>query len=260
MAGVRDPQFMHPGGHTAYGPMIEYRLGKLRDRGLIHGDWLDLGCADGYWTVALSEHGADSVVGVEALASYIDDATQLPHPPTVSFRAAQGEALPFGDDTFDGVFLNEVLEHVGDEQATLREIARVLRPGGHLALFSPNRWFPFEGHGARLSDDRTLFSRPVPLMPWLPTRLTSRFATARNYWPGQLRRLVEDAGLEVVESSWALAQFEQYRWLPEGIVHIYREHLPEVERSPAARFLAVSTFIVGRVPPRAAAAPAGRGR
>ena len=244
----REPAFLSPGGHTAYGPMVSYRLGKLQQRGLLHGDWLDCGCAEGYYSVGLAERGAKSVVGVEAIESLAKKASELPHPPTVSFRAATAERLPFEDDSFDGALLNEVLEHVSDERTALAELARVLKPGGHLALFSPNRWFPFEGHGARLSEDKVLMSRPVPLMPWLPSRLTTRFATARNYWPNELRELVRGAGLTIVESSWALPQFEQYPWLPSRAIERFRQSIPQIERSPVARFVAVSLFVVARAP------------
>ena len=46
-------------------------------------------------------------------------------------------ALPFGDDSFDGAVLGEVLEHVEDDRGALREVARVLRPGGVLAVSVP---------------------------------------------------------------------------------------------------------------------------
>jgi SAM-dependent methyltransferase len=246
MAPGRKPRFLYPGGHTAYGPTTEYRLGKLTDRQILCGDWLDLGCAEGYWSVALAAHGARSVVGVEPIQARLDEANERPHPPTVTFCVGKSEELPFLDSSFDGVLLNEVLEHVTDELATLREVARVLRPGGHLALFSPNRWFPFEGHGARWNRERTLWDHPVPLMPWLPARLTRRFATARNYWPRQLGEVVTDAGLDVTESSWALIQFALYPWMPDAAIRLYRRNIPRIERSALARFLAVSVFLVAR--------------
>jgi hypothetical protein len=85
-------------------------------------------------------------------------------------------------------------------------------------------------------------------MSWLPARLTTRFAHARNYWPQELRRLVADAGFEIVESDWALPQFEQYPWMPEPAIARFRRNIPRIERSPVARFAAVSTFIIARTP------------
>jgi ubiquinone/menaquinone biosynthesis C-methylase UbiE len=247
-SAAAEPHFLQPGGHTAHGPMVDYRLGKLADLGVLSGEWLDLGCAEGHWSVALAQRGASGVIGVEPIESRVAEANARPHPPTVSFAVGQAEALPMPDQSFDGVLLNEVLEHVAHEQATLREVVRVLRPGGHLALFSPNRWFPFEGHGARWNEHRSLWGRPVPLMPWLPARLTRRFATARNYWPRQLRDQITRAGMEISCSGWALIQFAQYPWLPESMIHSYRRNLPRIEHSPLARFFAVSVFVLARRP------------
>ena len=50
-------------------------------------------------------------------------------------------ALPFADGAFDRVIAAEVLEHVPDDRAAMAELARVLRPGGTLAVTVP-RWFP----------------------------------------------------------------------------------------------------------------------
>jgi SAM-dependent methyltransferase len=243
---MTQPRFPGPGGHTAYGGILDYRLEKIARLGALRGEWLDLGCADGYYSVGLAERGATSVLGIDVNPRLVARASELAHPKGVSFLVADGDRLAFDDDSFDGVLLNEVLEHVEDDMLTVREIARVLRPGGVLALFSPNRWFPFEGHGARLSETRVLLSRPVPLMPWLPKRLTSRFATARNYWPHELTRLVLDANLEIITRSWALAQFEQYPWIPDRAAHWYRSNVARIERSPVARFLAVSTLVFAR--------------
>lgn len=245
-AGLRKPRFLEPGGHTAYGGIVPYRLEKLAKHGILRGNWLDCGCAEGYYTEAIIDYGADSVVGVDAIEKRVLRAENEPHPPSVSFLCAKAEALPFPDASFDGALLNEVLEHVTDEGKTLRELARVLGPGSHLALFSPNRWFPFEGHGLRISAGRSV-DYPIPIMPWLPGRLTRRFATARNYWPSELRQLVNGAGFETVEAGWALPQFEVYPWMPAWAIRRFRSAIPRLERSPFARFVAVSTFILARV-------------
>jgi 2-polyprenyl-3-methyl-5-hydroxy-6-metoxy-1,4-benzoquinol methylase len=116
---------------------VPYRLGKLARRRVIRGAWLDCGCSQGYYADALVEHGADSVVGVEAIEDLVRQAAAREHPPSARFLCAQAKAVPLPDADFDGVLLNEVLERVANEEATLSELLRVLRPGGHLALSSP---------------------------------------------------------------------------------------------------------------------------
>ena len=173
--------------------MLDYRLDKVSRAGVVHGDWLDLGCADGYYAVGLAERGASSVVGVEVDPDLVAAPTGLPHPANLRFTLARAKAGSRSRKPPSTASCSTRCSTLADERAVFSEIVRVLRPGGTLALFSPNLFFPFEGHGARWSETRALWSRPVPLMPWLPRRLTDRVATARNYWPWELERLVTDA-------------------------------------------------------------------
>jgi ubiquinone/menaquinone biosynthesis C-methylase UbiE len=62
------------------------------------------------------------------------------------FTSAVGEALPFPDDAFDLVTLNQVVEHVPDQLAVLREAVRVLSPGGALYVACPNYLRFYEPH------------------------------------------------------------------------------------------------------------------
>ena len=59
-------------------------------------------------------------------------------PPSVNVE----EGLPFEDASFDGVILKDVLEHLDDAVAAVREVRRVLRPGGQVFASSPDaqRW------------------------------------------------------------------------------------------------------------------------
>lgn len=234
---------LEPGLSTATGTNVEYRLGKLQARGLLKGLWLDCGCADGGYSVALRERGADRVVGFDIEQDRVAQATKLrSDTEDLSFCCGFSEALPFRDDSFDGVFLNEVLEHVVDEGATLAEIRRVLRPGGRLVLMSPNRWFPFEGHGATIG--RWSTGAPVPLLPWLPTGLSKRWVKARNYWPYEMRNLVRKAGFHIVSSESIFPVLEVYPWLPQGLIRVYRRIVPTLEKLPFIRRFGVSTFVL----------------
>ena len=79
-----------------------------------------------------------------------------------------GTLLPFPDGSFDLVLSHEVLEHIPDDARAVREIVRVLKTGGRLALFCPNRGYPFETHGI-VWRGRYHFGN-IPLINYLPRR------------------------------------------------------------------------------------------
>jgi SAM-dependent methyltransferase len=226
---------------TAQPLNVAYRVARIED--LLSGRWLDLGCADGGYTAELLRRGAQEVIGVDVEEVRVIQATarNLQH---ASFQVAYGEDLPFPDGHFHGVFMNEVLEHVADEESTLAEAARVLRPGGLLVLISPNRWFPFEGHGMRTS--RFALGVPVPLLPWLPQSLTDRWMRARNYWPGELVDQVRRAGLSVERRGFIWPVLQQYPWLPGPLRDRYQAHIRTFDRLPGISRFGVSSIVVAR--------------
>lgn len=238
-----EPGFRAPGGSTAERALVVHRLEKVAP---ITGRWLDYGCADGGYAAGLLDAGAEHVAGVDVVRERIAQANEREaRGGRLEFLCVQDHTLPFEDATFDGVLINEVLEHVIDEERTLSEIARVLRPNGRLVLYSPNRFFPAEGHGLRFSATRAI-GTPVPLVPWLPARLTARFMQARNYWPWQLQRLVQDAGFEIGSLGTVFPQFTLYLALPEYIGNAYRRRIATIEHTPLIRWFGVSVFIDAR--------------
>lgn len=116
--------------------------------GLGDGDTvLDLGCGFGRHAFEAARRGAhvvaldagrDEVEGVVATFVAMAQAGELDE---VAARAAavQGDALhlPFGDGAFDRVICSEVLEHIPDDVGAMAELARVLRPGGTMAVTVP---------------------------------------------------------------------------------------------------------------------------
>ncbi|HVX21457.1 MAG TPA: methyltransferase domain-containing protein [Acidimicrobiales bacterium] len=107
---------------------------------------LDLGCGFGRHAFEAARRGAavvaldagpDEVAGVRDTFGAMLDAGELP--PGAPAGAVQGDALhlPFADGTFDRVIASEVLEHIPDDRAAMAELARVLRPGGTMAVTVP---------------------------------------------------------------------------------------------------------------------------
>lgn len=240
-----EPSEIRPGGSTATGGVVDYRLGIIAQYGGISGRWLDCGSCDGEYAVGLRERGAHTVVGVEADPGRTEAArSRWADRRGVEFLTACAEALPYPDGHFDGILLNEVLEHVADQDRVLRELRRVLASGGVLVVFSPNRWFPFEGHGIRIG--RWNLSSPVPFVPWLPRQLSLRVMKARNYWPRELRALIAAAGFDVVDVNYAWPLLSHYPWIPGRLVPRYRALVPRLQRSKLLRRFGVSTLVIAR--------------
>ena len=111
---------------------------------------LDVGCGAGRHAFGALRRGA-AVVALDAsdteakdVAAVIDEMVEEGEagPGGAGWAmVGDGSRLPFADDSFDGVVAAEVLEHVPDDVAVIAELARVLRPGGVLAVTVP-RWFP----------------------------------------------------------------------------------------------------------------------
>jgi SAM-dependent methyltransferase len=99
---------------------------------------LDAGCGDGSFLDALAKHIADArvdYVGVDYSEHQLAKAAQLPYE---FHRCDLGDGVPLPDQTVDLVHAAEVIEHLYDPDRFVDECARVLRPGGHLVVSTPN--------------------------------------------------------------------------------------------------------------------------
>jgi SAM-dependent methyltransferase len=124
--------------------MLTVDYGRL---GLGPGDrLLDLGCGAGRHAFEALRRGARVVAfdydeaelkDVAAMASAMASTEALP--PEARSATTRGDAtrLPFPDASFDRIIAAEVLEHISDDDAAVRELARVLRPGGTIAVTVP---------------------------------------------------------------------------------------------------------------------------
>ena len=121
---------------------------------------LDMGCGAGRHAFEMYRRGADVVAfdqdadelaGVRELFVAMREAGEVPAGAEADTKEGDALALPFADGEFDRIVAAEVLEHIPADIQAIEELARVLRPGGTIALTVP-RWLP-EAICWRLSDD-----------------------------------------------------------------------------------------------------------
>lgn len=175
--------------------------------GLVSGDRvLDLGCGGGRHAFEAARLGAH-VVAADLDLGELGDVSDLFEAMTEGGElelggtgaAVGGDALhlPFPDATFDRVIASEVMEHIPDDVAAATELARVLRPGGTIAVTVPS-WFPERVCWA-ITD--TYHAPHVP------------GGHVRIYAEAGLRARLRDAGLVPSGSHRAHALHTPYWWL-----------------------------------------------
>jgi SAM-dependent methyltransferase len=102
---------------------------------------VDLGCGAGFYTDAFRARGA-TVIPVDNDPSELE---LVGRPPAGALIADAGE-LPLGSESVDGVFCSNLLEHTPQAEPVIREIERVLRPGGWGYISWTNWYSPWGGH------------------------------------------------------------------------------------------------------------------
>src|SRR2546421_9176365 len=165
----------------------------LEDFSSVRGRVLDVGWGAGSVAKAVKrERGDLGVFGCDASRSAIAAASTSPD--GVDFRLATAERLPFGDSELNFVWIFDVLEHVEDPEQVLREVARVLKPGGGFHIVLPlegqprtlyrlvgcrTRWTAKVRHGGHIqvfSADRFRFMAAAAGLPVIRTRWSYHFA------------------------------------------------------------------------------------
>jgi SAM-dependent methyltransferase len=154
---------------------------------------LDAGCGVGMYTAQFRQRYTPHVEGIEyEFERALEAQTTTPHA-----VVAANEHLPYPDNYFDTILSHETLEHVADDRASARELIRVLKPGGRLAIFVPNRWYFFETHGHYWNGEYHFGN--TPLINYLPDRWRNRFAPhVRAYTKRGLLRLFDGCPVRVV--------------------------------------------------------------
>jgi SAM-dependent methyltransferase len=105
----------------------------------VRGDLLDAGCGSGIEAVNLQRLVPGlRISGIDVSSVALSAAVARPDRGSALFYQASLERLPFGDGVFDYIASHEVIEHVEDPRLVLRELCRVLKPGGICVIATPN--------------------------------------------------------------------------------------------------------------------------
>lgn len=227
-----EPSYVWRSGQERRLQMIRQAAG---DR--LKGRMLENGCGVGVYIQRLVDK-AGFIVGIEFDLPRAIQARRL-----AAFIAnAASENLPFPSHTFDIILSHEVLEHVQDDQRSVHEMIRVLRPGGRIVLFVPNRGYPFETHGiywhAKYHFGNILF------VNYLPRRWRDKLAPhVRIYTRRDLEKLFAGLPVKIVQRTVIFGAYDNIiaRWPRLG--SFLRSVLQSLEHTPL-RTLGLSHFWV----------------
>jgi len=225
-----EPSYVWRAGQERRLKMILAAAAQRKD-----GRWLDNGCGVGMYVNKLREYSRH-VTGLEYDFERASQAVQL-SPAIVN---AAGEGLPFPDNYFDVILSHEVIEHVDDDRRAVAEMVRVLAVGGRIALFCPNRGYPFETHGIFWGGHYHFGN--IPLINYLPRRLRDRLAPhVRVYTQRDVYTLLKGLPLRVVSS---MVIFGAYDNIIQKMPHFgrpLRAVLQALEKTPL-KILGLSQF------------------
>jgi SAM-dependent methyltransferase len=231
-AACGEPSYVWRAGQERRLQMIVEAGGERLD-----GSVLENGCGVGMYV----EHLAPYARHIYGLEFDFQRAAQAALRSSRILNAA-GENLPFPAQTFDVILSHEVLEHVQDDRQAVREMARVLRPGGRIVLFVPNRGYPFETHGVYWRG-RYRFGN-IPLVNYLPRRWRDRLAPhVRIYSHRDMERLFAGLPLRAVQRTVIFGAYDNIIVRSPTLGRILRSALQFLERTPL-RYFGLSHFWV----------------
>jgi|HubBroStandDraft_6_1064221.scaffolds.fasta_scaffold467396_2 ubiquinone/menaquinone biosynthesis C-methylase UbiE len=153
--------------------IIEVVIRMARDNSSRFASILDVGCgAYPSYSREIAAMGK-RVHGVDFSFNYLRLAQRSAG--NIKFAQADATQLPFHDGAFDAAICSETAEHIPDDRAVVREIARVLKPGGLLFFTVPNLWNA---------------SRIIEMIKALDSRVRLFEQHLREYSPRQVHRLL----------------------------------------------------------------------
>lgn len=157
--------------------------------------YMDFGCGTGIST-ALLVNGGLNVIGVDLSETFLAEARK--NVDAEFFQIDGTHLTKFADESFDGLGMNAVIEHVPDVELLLGEIHRVLKPGGHLVIFTPNLLSPFTAAKHLL---QRIFKGRRPHTPFYNTGVGALLYMFKGFAKIRRKRLLGKPSLEFRQPS-----------------------------------------------------------
>ncbi|MGC1378845.1 MAG: methyltransferase domain-containing protein [Anaerolineales bacterium] len=216
-----EPSYVWRAGQQRRLEMIIHAAGER-----IRGSILENGCGVGMYVEHLAPFGG-KIFGLE----YDFERAAQAGARSPGIVNAAGERLPYPDASFDLILSHEVLEHVADDAQAAREMARVIKPGGRIVIFVPNRGYPFETHGiywrGKYSFGNKLF------VNYLPRAWRDRLAPhVRVYSRRDLANLFDGLPVKLIEHTVVFGAYDNIIARFGALGKILRGALQALEKTP----------------------------
>ena len=198
---------------------------------------LDIGCGVGMFLQKFQDLGADAY-GVDVDEKKVQISKRV----TKNVEVAHSEDLPYKKESFDVVLLHEVIEHVDNDSKTIKEAFRVLKPGGNLVIFAPNRLWPFETHGIYIKGKYKFGN--IPLVTYLPNKYYKKLTPhVRNYRRKGLYELFKGSSYKKVAYRGVFPGFDKLQSKIPIIGSIIAGAFRFIGKTPLHRF-GISHFLI----------------
>ncbi len=158
---------------------------------------LDCGCGEGFYTMVMNELFECKITALDADEKLLNMAKdRVGNSTKVEFVKMDAQNLPFPDNSFDKIIFTEVLEHIPDEISALKELYRILKPGGVVALTVPSHNYPF------LWDPLNKIREGLGLGHFKMDLLGGIWHMhIRLYYPEDLKQIIQKAGFKIDDSK-----------------------------------------------------------
>ncbi len=220
-----EPSYVWRAGQQRRLEMIARAAGER-----IQGCILEDGCGVGMYVQHLAPFGGKNIGLEYDFERAVEAGRSSPH-----IVNGASESLPLPSSTFDLILSHEVLEHVQDDRLAVREMVRTLKPGGRIALFVPNRGYPFETHGIYWKG-KYHFGNKL-FVNYLPRALRDKLAPhVRVYSKKDLEKLFVDLPVCFIERTIIFGAYDNIIARFGSLGKILRGILQFLERTPLKIF------------------------